>query len=334
MPWTRGIADVALLELNDFSVRFATPDGEVPAVSELSLSLESGHTLGIVGESGSGKSQTVLGLLGLLAANGRVSGSARFRGQELVGMPEARLNGLRGRHLSMIFQDPMTSLNPYLKVSRQMTEVLVRHAGVGMAEARRRSIEMLDAVRIPEAAARIDLYPHAFSGGMRQRVMIAMALLCRPEVLIADEPTTALDVTVQAQILALLRELGRDLGTAILMITHDLGVVAGLCDEVMVMYAGRVVEKGPVDALFATPWHPYTRGLLSSVPRLEGGENVPLTGIPGNPPDLLDLPAGCPFRERCEFAFDRCANERPRLRATAPGHERACHLDAAPGARA
>jgi oligopeptide transport system ATP-binding protein len=226
----------------------------------------------------------------------------------------------------MIFQDPMTSLNPYLRISRQMTEVLIEHRGMSEQEARRRSIALLDQVGIPAAASRVDLYPHEFSGGMRQRVMIAIALLCEPALLIADEPTTALDVTVQAQILELLLQLKGELGMAIVLITHDLGVVAGLCERVMVMYAGRIVEDGPVDALFEDPQHPYTQGLLHSMPRLDDAA-ASLTTIAGQPPNLQALPPGCSFNDRCRFAFERCIEERPRLRGFAPGRSKACHLE-------
>jgi oligopeptide transport system ATP-binding protein len=229
--------------------------------------------------------------------------------------------------LAMIFQDPMTSLNPYLRISRQMTEVLVEHEGLSEREARRRSLELLDLVGIPAASRRIDLYPHEFSGGMRQRVMIATALLCRPALLIADEPTTALDVTVQAQILELLRELQREIGMAIVLITHDLGVVAGLCERVLVMYAGRIVEDGPVEPIFADPQHPYTQGLLGSMPRLDQASAQELTTIRGQPPNLQALPAGCAFRDRCGFAFERCLSERPGLRPFAPSRRKACHLE-------
>ena len=318
-----------LLAVDGLSVRFATPEGEVAAVSEVSFGVAPGESLGVVGESGSGKTQLFLSIMGLLANNGSSAGSARFRGQELLGLPARRLNAIRGVKLAMIFQDPMTSLNPYLRISRQMTEVLVEHKGMSERDARRRSIALLDQVGIPAAASRFDLYPHEFSGGMRQRVMIAIALLCEPEVLIADEPTTALDVTVQAQILELLLQLKRDLGMAIVLITHDLGVVAGLSDRVMVMYAGRIVEEGPVDAMFEAPQHPYTLGLLGSTPSLEE-QTAALRTIPGQPPNLQALPPGCSFNDRCPFAFERCIEERPRLRDFAPQRLKACHLERLP----
>ncbi|HEX5079786.1 MAG TPA: ABC transporter ATP-binding protein [Geminicoccaceae bacterium] len=318
-----------LLAVDRLSTRFATPEGEVAAVSEVSFAIAPGESLGVVGESGSGKTQLFLSIMGLLAKNGSCTGSARLRGQELLGLPARQLNGIRGVRIAMIFQDPMTSLNPYLRISRQMTEVLVEHKGMSEQEARRRSIALLEQVGIPAARSRFDLYPHEFSGGMRQRVMIAIALLCEPALLIADEPTTALDVTVQAQILELLLQLKRDLGMAIVLITHDLGVVAGLSERVMVMYAGRIVEEGPVDAIFAAPQHPYTLGLLRSTPRLE--EHVEtLRVIPGQPPNLQALPPGCSFHDRCPFVFERCLAERPPLRGFAPGRTKACHLDALP----
>ncbi|HET6469072.1 MAG TPA: ABC transporter ATP-binding protein, partial [Geminicoccaceae bacterium] len=232
--------------------------------------------------------------------------------------------------MSMIFQDPMTSLNPYLRISKQMTEVLVEHKGMSEEQARRRGVELLETVGIPEARRRLDRYPHEFSGGMRQRVMIAMALLCEPDLLIADEPTTALDVTVQAQILDLLARLRRELGMAIALVTHDLGVVAGLCERVMVMYAGRLVETAPVGELFAAPQHPYTRGLLGSMPRLDETVSAALTAIPGQPPNLQALPPGCAFTDRCAFAFGRCPIERPLLRPVGAGRAKACHLEASP----
>jgi oligopeptide transport system ATP-binding protein len=318
-----------LLAVDKLSVRFATPEGEVAAVSDVTFAIEPGESLGVVGESGSGKTQLFLSIMGLLAKNGSCAGCARFRGRELLGLPARQLNHIRGVRLTMIFQDPMTSLNPYLRISRQMTEVLVEHKGMSERDARRRGIALLDQVGIPAARSRFDLYPHEFSGGMRQRVMIAIALLCQPDLLIADEPTTALDVTVQAQILELLQELRRDFGMAIVLITHDLGVIAGLADRVMVMYAGRIVEEGPVDAIFAAPQHPYTLGLLDSTPRLE--EHAPaLRTIPGQPPNLQALPPGCAFNDRCPFAFARCLAERPALRGFAPDRRKACHLEDLP----
>ena len=317
---------MALLEVSNLSVQFETPDGTVTAVNGLSFELERGQTVGIVGESGSGKSQTVLAMMGLLASNGRASGSARFDGQDLLRLSPKALNSIRGNRVAMIFQDPMTSLNPYLTVERQMTEVLELHKGMTRAQARVRAVQALDAVKIPEAARRLGMYPHEFSGGMRQRVMIAMALLCEPDVLIADEPTTALDVTVQAQIIALLRELQREHGTAIVVITHDLGVVAGLCDQVMVLYGGRVMEQGSAESIFYQPTHPYTVGLLGAIPRI-GQDGNTLLAIPGAPPNMAHLPPGCPFSERCSWAEPRCAGDRPTLISVPEqaGVMRACH---------
>jgi peptide/nickel transport system ATP-binding protein len=263
---------MTLLEIDRLNVRFHTPDGEVHAVRDLGFSLARGETLGIVGESGSGKSQSMMSLIGLLASNGRATGSARFDGHELIGMPIAALRRIRGRRIGMIFQDPMTSLNPYMTVFEQMAQVLVHHEKLGRGQTRARCIELLEKVHIPEAAKRVDMYPHEFSGGMRQRVMIASAMLCRPDLLIADEPTTALDVTVQAQILELMREVRRDFGTSVILITHDLGVVAGLCDRVLVMHGGEEKESGPVDDIFYRPQHAYTRALLAAVPRLDRAE--------------------------------------------------------------
>jgi peptide/nickel transport system ATP-binding protein len=263
---------MTLLAVDRLNVRFNTPDGEVHAVRDLGFSLARGETLGIVGESGSGKSQSMMSLIGLLASNGRASGSARFDGAELIGMPIAALRRIRGRRIGMIFQDPMTSLNPYMTVFEQMAQVLAHHEKLGRKQTRTRCIELLEKVHIPEAAKRVDMYPHEFSGGMRQRVMIASAMLCRPDLLIADEPTTALDVTVQAQILELMREVRRDFGTSIILITHDLGVVAGLCERVLVMHGGEEKESGLVDDIFYRPRHAYTRALLAAVPRLDRAE--------------------------------------------------------------
>ncbi|CAH0540681.1 ABC transporter ATP-binding protein [Vibrio marisflavi] len=317
---------MSLLDVKDLRVEFTTHDGIVTAVNDLNFSLNQGETLGIVGESGSGKSQTVFALMGLLAKNGNITGSAKFEGNEILNLPEKALNKVRAEQIAMIFQDPMTSLNPYMKVSDQLMEVLMLHKGMGKAEAFEESVRMLEAVKIPEARKRITMYPHEFSGGMRQRVMIAMALLCRPKLLIADEPTTALDVTVQAQIMELLNELKSEFNTAIIMITHDLGVVAGSCDKVLVMYAGRTMEYGTVDEIFYNPSHPYAEGLLKAIPRLDTeGEILPT--IPGNPPNLLRLPPGCPYQERCHRVGDRCKSEAPILKPFAQGRQRACFSD-------
>jgi oligopeptide transport system ATP-binding protein len=320
----------ALLEVENLDIRFATPEGEVRAAAEVGFRIGAGESVGLVGESGSGKTQLFLAIMGLLARNGRASGSVRFQGREILNLPAARLNDIRGVKMSMVFQDPMTSLNPFLKIARQMTEVLVEHQGMSAADARTKSLRMLDLVGIPDARSRIDLYPHEFSGGMRQRVMIAIALLCEPALLIADEPTTALDVTVQAQILELLQALRRELGMAILLITHDLGVIAGIAERLMVMYAGRVVEAGPADAVFEAPAHPYTLGLLRSSPRLDEARPSELATIPGQPPNLQALPPGCNFQERCPHRFARCA-ELPPLRPFGAGDRlKACHLERLP----
>ena len=314
---------MSLLEVENLKVSFDTLDGVVNAVNGVSFSVEAGETLGIVGESGSGKSQTVFALMGLLAQNGRASGSIRYDGREILNLPESELNRIRAEQIAMIFQDPMTSLNPYLRVSRQLTEVLMHHKGMSRKEALEESIRMLDAVRIPEARNRVHRYPHEFSGGMRQRVMIAMALLCRPKLLIADEPTTALDVTVQAQIMDLLRNLQQEFGTAILLITHDLGVIAGSCSNMLVLYGGRVMEYGNTDDLFYRPSHPYTRGLLHAIPRIDHA-GAQLATIPGNPPNMLKPPPGCPFEPRCKYAIDACRRQIPELQQTGGGRLRAC----------
>ncbi|WP_168409775.1 ABC transporter ATP-binding protein [Erwinia amylovora] len=312
-----------LLDVKDLRVTFSTPDGDVTAVNDLNFSLRAGETLGIVGESGSGKSQTAFALMGLLASNGHIGGAARFNGAEILNLPEKQLNKLRAEQIAMIFQDPMTSLNPYMRVGEQLMEVLQLHKGLKGAQAFEESVRMLDAVKMPEARKRMNMFPHEFSGGMRQRVMIAMALLCKPKLLIADEPTTALDVTVQAQIMTLLNELKREFNTAIIMITHDLGVVAGICDRVLVMYAGRTMEYGDARHVFYQPTHPYSIGLLNAVPRLNAPAGESLVTIPGNPPNLLRLPAGCPFQPRCPHAMDVCTTTPP-LEAFSPGRLRAC----------
>jgi peptide/nickel transport system ATP-binding protein len=317
-----------LLDVRDLRTSFRTDDGVVHAVDGVSFSLERGKTLGVVGESGCGKSVTFLTIMGLNDPRSAVSeGSASFDGTDLLHADAETIRSLRGQRLAMIFQDPMTSLNPVKKVGWQLEEAVLVHHEVTRSEARSRAIEVLEAVRIPRATQRIDDYPHQFSGGMRQRVMIAMGLINRPELLIADEPTTALDVTTQAQIIDLMKSLQEDLGMAIVMITHDLGVVAETADDVLVMYGGRVVEQGSVDDLFYHPTHPYTWGLLGSLPRLDLDVER-LAQIPGQPPSLLHPPPGCRFAPRCGHAFHRCEIEVPALQPAAePGHLHRCHLD-------
>jgi len=314
---------VPLLEVADLRTVFATDDGEFAAVDGVSFGVDAGRTLAIVGESGCGKSVTSLSIMGLVQRPGRVTGSVRFEGRELVGMAQRELQDLRGNGMAMIFQEPMSSLNPAFTVGQQIVEGLQRHKGLSAVQAGVRALEMLRRVRIPAPEQRFHDYPHKLSGGMRQRVMIAMALANEPRLLIADEPTTALDVTIQAQILQLMHTLQQDSGTAVILITHDLGVVAEVADEVLVMYAGRVVEKAPVQALFDEPQHPYTVGLLGSIPRLDI-EQDRLASIEGQVPDPLRRPPGCRFAERCPFADAHCRAAEPPLREIAPGHASAC----------
>ncbi len=315
---------MALLEVEDLRTHFSTDDGEFAAVDGISFSIDAGKTLAIVGESGCGKSVTSLSIMGLVAQSGRIAGgSIKFEGRELVGLPDADLQGLRGNAMAMIFQEPMSSLNPAFTIGDQIIEGLLRHRSISQAEARALALQMLERVHIPAPAQRLDEHPHKLSGGMRQRAMIAMALANNPRLLIADEPTTALDVTIQAQILELMRTLQQESGTAVLLITHDLGVVAEVADEVVVMYAGRIVEKAPVHALFNQPQHPYTVGLLGSMPRLDG-EQTRLAAIEGQVPGLLDRPPGCNFAARCPFAESRCLAEKPPLRDVGSMHWSAC----------
>jgi peptide/nickel transport system ATP-binding protein len=320
---------VALLEVNDLKTYFHTDDGIVKAVDGVSFSIEKGKTLGIVGESGSGKSVTCLTIMGLNSKKNTItSGEARFNGEDLLTAGARRLREIRGNDIAMIFQDPMTSLNPVHSIGAQLVEAVQLHRDVSKKVASARALELLKAVGIPRAERRIDDYPHQFSGGMRQRVMIAMALVNDPDLLIADEPTTALDVTTQAQIMTLIKRLQDDFGSAIIVITHDLGVVAEAADDVLVMYAARVAEEAPVEKLYHRPHHPYTWGLLGSLPRLETDVDR-LVQIPGQPPSLLRPPSGCRFHPRCPYVMDKCKTVEPLLVPISddPEHFQACHLD-------
>ena len=313
-----------VLQLRDLDVRFRVPHGSVHAVRGLDLTVGRGEVAAVVGESGSGKSAAMLAVLGLLGPNSVVSGSVRVDGQEVIGAPPAVLRHMRGGRLGMIFQDPMTSLNPVLRVGRQLAEAVITHQKVSAKQAEAQAVDLLDMVSIPNAKVRVRSYPHEMSGGMRQRVMIAMAMANNPQLIIADEPTTALDVTIQAQILQVLARLRAEQGVSVVLITHDLGVVAGLADTVHVMYAGRVVERGPVDDLFARSEHPYTRGLLDCLPRLDrrDGDLVPIGGMS---PSMREEPVGCSFAPRCPFVVDRCRVEEPQLRHVTTT-DAACHL--------
>ena len=320
--------DAPVLELSQLHVRFTVPHGEVHAVRGLDLRVARGEVAAVVGESGSGKSAAMLAVLGLLSPNASVTGSAKVDGQEILGAPGAILRKMRGGRLGMIFQDPMTSLNPVLRVGRQLAEAVITHQKVSPKQAEARAIELLEMVSIPNAKMRVRSYPHEMSGGMRQRVMIAMAMANNPQLIIADEPTTALDVTIQAQILQVLARLRAEQGVSMVLITHDLGVVAGLADTVHVMYAGKVVERGPVDELFKRSEHPYTRGLLDCLPRLDRRE-ADLVPIGGMSPSMRDEFVGCSFAPRCPFVVQRCREEEPLLRPIATT-EAACHLSPLP----
>ena len=316
-----------LLQIKDLSTRFETPEGPVYAINKVNLTIKPGECLGIVGESGSGKSQTFLTVYGLLAENAVTEGSVQFQGEELLKASKSRLNALRGDKMGMIFQDSITGLTPHMKVGKQMMEVLVEHRGLTPQQAEKEVLDMMEIVQIPDAASRFHLYPHEFSGGMRQRIMIAQALLCRPALLVADEPTTALDVTVQASILRLFRKLKEHTNMSIVIISHDLGVVAGLADRVAVMYGGSLVEVADVDDLFVAPAHPYSRGLLASVPSLDAELADELPTIPGQPPNLRQQLPGCVFAARCPDVMDRCRTSKPVRRDIASAHEVACHKE-------
>jgi oligopeptide/dipeptide ABC transporter ATP-binding protein len=327
---TPGVA-APLLEVRNLTVSYRGESGTLHAVDGVSIDLAPGEFLGVVGESGSGKSQLLLAMLGLNAPGAQLGGSIRYRGRELVGAGEAALGELRGARIAMIFQDPMTALNPYLTIGTQLTEGVRHHQGLSRAAARRRALELLDAVHITEPQRRLAQHPHELSGGMRQRVVIAMALICEPDILLADEPTTALDVTVQAQILALLRELRTRTRAAIVLVTHDLGVIAEVADRVLVMYAGRVVEQAETLRLFRHARHPYTEGLRRSIVPLEGPLPSRLPAIGGNPPNPAALPPGCAFAPRCPYAFARCPTAPPPLVAVIPDHLSACYYEGSLG---
>jgi len=316
-----------LLEVKDLRTYFHTDDGTLKAVDGISFAVKRGETLGIVGESGSGKSVTNLSIIRLVPSppGELVSGEILFDGHDILALPEPAVRKIRGRRIAMIFQDPMTSLNPFLRISRQLMEITELHLGYSKAQAYEHAIKMLETVGIPDARKRVDEYPHQFSGGMRQRVMIAMALSCKPELLIADEPSTALDVTIQAQILELIKKLKEETGTSVILITHDLGVVAGMTDQVIVMYAGKLFEQAPTKELFARPGNPYTKGLLRSVPD-PTSEQGTLYQIPGQPPDVAHLPPGCPFAPRCERAEEICHSEFPPLVQLTSDHTSLCHF--------
>ena len=322
-----------ILDVQGLETTFKTPDGIVHAVNGVSFGLAEGETLGVVGESGCGKSVTMLSVLGLIASPpGKITaGKALFSGQDLLKMSNEEIRHVRGAQIGMVFQDPMTSLNPVLTIGRQLEEPLMLHIGMTKTQARERAAELLTMVGIPNAKDRLNDYPHQYSGGMRQRVMIAMALSCSPQILIADEPTTALDVTIQAQIMDLVKRLRDELGMAIIWITHDLGVVAGLAQRVLVMYGGFIIEESPVKELFANPEHPYTIGLLGSLPRVDEKERTKLFSIEGQPPVLYQKPHACPFAPRCKWVIDRCWNENPPLLEVGPEHRAACWVDTKTG---
>jgi len=324
---------MTLLTIKDLIIKFKTNDGIVTAVNGFNAQIKQGEVLGIVGESGSGKSQTVLAILRLLAKNAIHSGSIVFEDKDLLTLPTKDIRNIRGNKISMIFQDPMTCLNPYMKIGKQLMEGLLIHKNMSKSEAKQTVLQCMDTVKIPDVNNRFNQYPHEFSGGMRQRIMIAMALLCKPQLLIADEPTTALDVTVQAEIMVLLKDLKKYLNMSMILITHDLGVIAGSCDKVVVMYGGRILEQGDVENIFYSSQQPYTKGLLASIPAsavstVQSKTKEDLFMIPGQPPSLLNLPKGCPFNARCGYKIDCCAEQMPALVSVndLTEHKKACHV--------
>ena len=322
------MSDKELLRVENLEIRYETDDGIFYALNGVSLHVDAGETLGLVGETGAGKTTLAKGILRLIPSPpGKIAGGKiLYDGKDLLSLSETEMHKIRGNAISMVFQDPMTSLNPYLRISTQMIETIRLHQDVTKQEARAKAIRMLQLVGIPSAESRIDCYPHQFSGGMRQRVMIAMALSCNADLLIADEPTTALDVTIQAQILELIKKISQEMGTAVILITHDLGVVAGMCDKVCVMYAGRVVESANTDDLYENPMHPYTKGLIASVPKMDGSREERLFSIEGQPPNVIDLPPCCPFHPRCNRTCEVCTHAYPPVKKTGDDHYVACWL--------
>jgi len=318
-----------LLEINNLKIVFETPDGLVKAVNEVSLNLANNESLAIVGESGSGKTQLVFSILGLLANNATATGSIKYENQEILNLPDEKMNKIRSNKISMIFQDPMTSLNPYMRIRDQMNEVLIHHQGKSKSDATKQSIRMLEAVKISDANNRINMYPHEFSGGMRQRVMIAISLLCNPKIIIADEPTTSLDVTVQAQIMELFKDIQKEFQTSFILITHNMGIVADTCLKTLVLYGGQVMEYGLTTDVFLNPSHPYTIGLLETMPRIDKEYEI-LKTIPGNPPNMMKLPNGCPFSSRCSYKVNDCLEIQPPIKIiNNQNHKRACHVSLA-----
>jgi len=315
-----------LLEINNLNISFDTPEGKVRAVNEVNFNLQNNDSLAIVGESGSGKTQLVFSILGLLAKNAAVTGSIKYQSQEILNLPEEKLNNIRSKKISIIFQDPMTSLNPYMCIRDQLNEVLIHHKGLSKHEATNESIRMLDAVKIVDAKNRINMFPHEFSGGMRQRVMIAMALLCNPNIIIADEPTTSLDVTVEAQILELFKTIQKEFNTSLILITHNMGIISDTCKKTLVMYGGRIMEYGFTKDIFLNPTHPYTMGLLETMPSIDKEYKI-LKTIPGNPPNALEIPLGCPFSDRCSHKIDICLSAVPPVETIdTTKQNRMCHI--------